>query len=224
VSNQQPSSASAVPSSSPARLLDLTALIVSAHAGHNPVAAEQLPELIRAVHRALDDLGRDGAASAGEPARPEPAVPIRRSVRHDRIACLECGAWMKMLKRHLATDHGMTPESYRARWDLPRDYPMVAPDYAATRSSLAKQIGLGRKRGRAEAGGTDGTEADLTTTAPKPPAAASAPEPAPAVGRRGRPRRPGRTEAPAAAPQAQQQRRGQGRRGDATAQEEADRG
>lgn len=132
-------------SPSPARLLDLTARIVSAHAGHNPVAPGQLPELIRAVHRTLNGLGQGGAAMA-EPARPDPAVPIRRSVAPDRITCLECGAKMTMLKRHLGTEHGLTPEGYRERWRLGRDYPMVAPRYAEVRSGLAKQFGLGRKR------------------------------------------------------------------------------
>jgi len=130
----------------PARLLGLTAEIVSAHASRNQVAPDQLPELIRSVHRALGGLGQ-GETVPTEVARPEPAVSIKRSVQHDRITCLECGARMKMLKRHLAGEHGLTPEGYRERWGLPRKYPMVAPDYAAVRSGLAKARGLGRKRG-----------------------------------------------------------------------------
>ncbi len=136
---------------SPARLLGLTAQIVAAHTTRTPVTADQLPELIRAVHRALGSLGQ----AAAQPARPEPAVPIRRSVQHDRITCLECGARMAMLKRHLATAHGLTPEAYRERWGLGWDYPMVAPDYAEVRAGLAKRIGLGRQRAkRATASGT----------------------------------------------------------------------
>ena len=137
-----PSDDAALPS--PARLLGLTAQIVAAHASRTPVTTDQLPELIRAVHRALGGLGQ----AAAEPARPEPAVPIRRSVQHDRVTCLECGVRVTMLKRHLATAHSLTPEIYRERWGLGRDYPLVAPDYAAVRSGLAKRTGLGRQRAK----------------------------------------------------------------------------
>ena len=100
------------------------------------------------MHRALGGLGQ----ATAEVVRPEPAVPIRRSVQHDRITCLECGTGFKMIKRHLATAHHLTPEGYRKRWGLGRDYPMIAPDYAEVRSELAKQIRLGRRRaGRATA-------------------------------------------------------------------------
>jgi len=129
-----------------AHLLGLTARIVSAHARRNPVAAEQLPELIRSVYRAFGRLGQGGATTPADAARPEPAVPIRRSVAHDRLTCLECGGRFRMLKRHLGIEHGLTPEAYRARWRLPRDYPTVAPGYAAVRSGLAKATGLGRRR------------------------------------------------------------------------------
>lgn len=129
-----------------ARLLSLTASIVAAHASNNQIAPEQLPNLITTVHRTLGGLGTEQEQAPAESSRREPAVPIRRSVRPDRITCLECGAKMKMLKRHLATEHGLTPETYRERWGLKRDYPMVAADYAETRSGLAKRSGLGRKR------------------------------------------------------------------------------
>ena len=120
--------------------LELTAQIVSAHVGKNNVDADQLPGLIQDVYRAL--------VSAGEPvdvpkAR-DPAVPVKKSVFNDHIVCLECGKNFRVLKRHLETDHQMTPEQYRERFGLPRDYPLVAPEYAETRSRLAKEIGLGR--------------------------------------------------------------------------------
>lgn len=207
----------------PARLLGLTARIVEAHAHRNPVPADQLPELIRSVHRALGGLGQDEAAPAA-PARPEPAVPIRRSVRPDRITCLECGAEMKMLRRHIANEHHLTPEAYRERWGLRRDYPMVAPDYAEVRSGLAKQLGLGRKRvSPAEAAPSPETDRpDVSAAAPdaaeaEPPASAAGAEPAvPPAKRRGR-KRDAQPDAPAAAapagePDAPAPVRGRGRR------------
>ena len=123
------------------QLASLTADIVSAHVANNEVTLEQLPALIRDVHQALATVGQAPA----EPIKAEPAVNPKESVFPDHIVCLECGATMKMLKRHLATDHGMTPDEYRAKWGLPPTYPMVAPEYAATRSQLAKDSGLGRK-------------------------------------------------------------------------------
>lgn len=123
-------------------VLGLTAQIVSAHVANNDVEPGKLPELIREVYQTLARVGQEPA----EAAKPKPAVPPNRSVFHDHLVCLEDGKKMKMLKRHLMTDHQMTPEQYRARWDLPASYPMVAPDYAKTRSELAKQIGLGQKR------------------------------------------------------------------------------
>ncbi len=123
-------------------LLALTAQIISAHVSHNTVAAAALPALIQEVHRALSSIE---AAPAPVSQRPEPAVPIAKSVTSDFIICLEDGKKMKMLKRHLKTAFNMTPEQYRERWGLPADYPLVAPRYAKQRSSLAKKIGLGTK-------------------------------------------------------------------------------
>lgn len=125
-------------------LLGCTAQIITGHVSGNQVTPDQLPELITAVHRALAGLGQR-EAQLKEPARPEPAVAIRRSVTPEYIVCLECGVQAKMLKRHLGSEHGLSPAAYRERWDLPRDYPMTAPSYSEQRSGLAKQIGLGRK-------------------------------------------------------------------------------
>ena len=125
-------------------LITLTSDIVAAHVSNNSVAVDELPTLIKNVYGALSGLG----AAAQEEARPEPAVSIRASVKPDHLVCLEDGKKMKMLKRHLMTDHGMTPDEYRARWGLPSDYPMVAPEYAEKRRDLAKKIGLGRKPGQ----------------------------------------------------------------------------
>ena len=130
-------------SNDPNMLLGLTAQIVSAHVAHNTVSAESLPGLIQQVHLAMSRLG--GPAPEPVPEKPVPAVPIKRSVFPDYIVCLEDGKKLKMLRRHLQSAYGMSPEQYRSRWGLPTDYPMVAPAYAAKRSSLAKQIGLGRK-------------------------------------------------------------------------------
>ena len=124
-------------------LLNLTAKIVSAHIGNNQVAPDALPKLIQAVY---DSLAAVGTAEPA-PAPLMPAVPIRRSVFPDHIVCLEDGKKLKMLKRHLRGTYGMTPDQYREKWGLPADYPMVAPNYASLRSSLAKQLGLGRKPG-----------------------------------------------------------------------------
>jgi predicted transcriptional regulator len=122
-------------------LLSLTAQIVAAHVSHNSVQPDQLPKLIMDVYKTLS-----GATNVEAPTeRPEPAVPIKRSVFPDHIICLEDGESLKMLKRHLMTAHNMTPEQYRQRWGLGPEYPMVAPEYAEQRSSLAKTIGLGRK-------------------------------------------------------------------------------
>jgi predicted transcriptional regulator len=119
----------------------LTAQIVSAHVSNNPVSTDALLALIQDVYRTLVGVGK----AAGVAGRPEPAVPIRRSVFHDHIVCLEDGKKLKMLKRHLKSAYDMTPEQYRERWGLGTDYPMVAPDYARHRSPLAKQIGLGTR-------------------------------------------------------------------------------
>jgi predicted transcriptional regulator len=122
-------------------VLGLTAQIVSAHVSNNIVPAEALPSLIQEVYRTLSGIGSEVV----EPERPQPAVPIKRSVFPDHIVCLEDGKKLKMLKRHLKTAYDMTPEQYRERWGLPPEYPMVAPNYAERRSVLAKEIGLGTK-------------------------------------------------------------------------------
>ena len=123
-------------------LITLTSDIVAAHVSNNSVAVGDLPVLITNVYSALSGLSAEPEKE--EPA-PEPAVSIRNSVKNDHIVCLEDGKKLKMLKRHLATRYNMTPEQYRARWNLPADYPMVAPAYAEKRRELAKKIGLGRK-------------------------------------------------------------------------------
>jgi predicted transcriptional regulator len=126
-------------------LITLTADIVSAHVSNNSVAVNDLPTLIQNVHGALTGLG----GRAEEPAaKPEPAVSVRSSVKPDYIVCLEDGKKLKMLKRHLMTHYSMTPDEYRQKWSLNADYPMVAPNYAEQRRSLAKKIGLGTKRRR----------------------------------------------------------------------------
>ena len=126
-------------------LITLTSDIVAAHVSNNSVAVDDVPTLISNVYSALSGLGGPNAV---EETRPDPAVSVRASVKKDHIICLDCGKKMKMLKRHLSTEHDMTPEEYRQRWDLASDYPMVAPDYADTRRDLAKKIGLGRKPGQ----------------------------------------------------------------------------
>lgn len=131
-----------------ADVAELTSTIVSAFVENNSIAPSELPALIASVASALKGAGVAGAAAPAEELKP--AVAIRRSVRPDAIICLEDGKPLKSLKRHLATHHQMTPEQYRAKWGLPRDYPMVAPDYAARRSELAKASGLGGGR-RAQA-------------------------------------------------------------------------
>lgn len=129
-------------------IMALTAQIVSAHVTKNPVETAELPALIREVFRALSTLGGNAAPAAPvEAARP--AVPAARSVFNTHIICMECGKKMTMLKRHLMTEHGLTIDQYRAKHNLPGTYPMVAPDYAKTRSSLAKEMGLGKSRSAA---------------------------------------------------------------------------
>ena len=125
-----------------ASVLGLTAQIVAAHVSNNPVAPDALPSLIQQVYRTLSSVnGKDAP-----PERPQPAVPIKKSVFSDYIVCLEDGKKFKSLKRHLRTQYNMTPEQYRERWALPSDYPMVAPNYAKARSQLAKEMGLGQQR------------------------------------------------------------------------------
>lgn len=125
-------------------LIDRVADIVAAYVGHNTVAHTEIAELISTVHGALVSLG-----NSEQPEEPlKPAVPIRRSVTPSHIICLEDGKKFRSLKRHLRAQYDLSPEEYRQKWGLPRDYPMVAPEYAAERSRLAKQLGLGQKRRR----------------------------------------------------------------------------
>ena len=131
--------------STSAEILKMTAQVVAAYVSNNPLPMTELGSVITAVHSSLAALNGSVAPKA-EPQRP--AVSIRRSVQPDHIVCLEDGEKLKMLKRHLRTTYGLSPEEYRAKWGLPPDYPMVAPNYAKQRSEFAKQIGLGRKSGR----------------------------------------------------------------------------
>ena len=130
-------------------ILALTAQIVSAHVTKNTVDAGELPSLIRDVFNTLSGLGDTPSApvaAAAEPEAAKPAVPATKSVFPSYIVCMGCGKKMTMLKRHLMTEHGLTIDQYRTKYSLPGTYPMVAPEYAATRSSLAKQMGLGKSR------------------------------------------------------------------------------
>ncbi|WP_207455801.1 MucR family transcriptional regulator [Azospirillum sp. SYSU D00513] len=126
-------------------LLSLTTEIVAAHVSNNTVPVGDLPTLIEQVYKSLSNVGVEPVVVEE---RPQPAVPIKKSVTPDFIICLEDGKKLKMLKRHLKTAYNMSPEEYRDRWGLPADYPMVAPNYARQRSSLAKQIGLGTRARR----------------------------------------------------------------------------
>jgi predicted transcriptional regulator len=123
-------------------VIEMAADIVSAYVGKNAVQPDQLPEIIRQVHGALTSVG--SGASDAPPAKLEPAVPIRKSIQPDHLICLEDGRKFKSLKRHLRTKYDLSPDEYRQKWGLPRDYPMVAPSYAASRSELAKSMGLGQ--------------------------------------------------------------------------------
>ena len=131
----------------PTFIMELTAQVVVAYVSNNSLPAADLPATIATIHAAL---GHSHAAPAVEPIpeKPKPAVPINRSVTDDHIVCLEDGKTFQSLKRHIMTNHEMTPEEYRERWRLKPDYPMVAPAYAASRSRLAKSLGLGRKPGK----------------------------------------------------------------------------
>jgi predicted transcriptional regulator len=133
---------------SPESLLELTADIVAAHVSNNTIAIADVPTLINSVFNALNSLGTPAMV---EEVKQEPAVSIRSSIKPDYIVCLEDGKKLKMLKRHLMSQYGQTPDDYRAKWGLPADYPMVAPNYAAQRRQLAVQIGLGRTGGRGKA-------------------------------------------------------------------------
>ena len=126
--------------------IQLTANIVSAYVSNNTVSSAEIPNLIAQVYSALMRISSDQVATPAEPLKP--AVPVKRSVTPEYIVCLEDGKKFKSLKRHLRTQYGITPEQYREKWGLPPDYPMVAPNYAAARSQLAKQMGLGQQRRR----------------------------------------------------------------------------
>jgi predicted transcriptional regulator len=130
---------------SSSELVEITADIVSAYVSNNSVIRADLPDVIDQTFIAL----QQAAAKASQPIQDElnPAVSIKKSVTPDTITCLDCGKLFKSLKRHIRTDHDLTPEEYREKWNLPYAYPMVAPNYAASRSDLAKKLGLGRKRG-----------------------------------------------------------------------------
>ena len=126
-------------------LITLTSDIVAAHVSNNNVNVDEVPTLISSIYSALAGLGEQ---QPQEEAPPEPAVSVRASVKPDYLVCLEDGKKLKMLKRYLRTNYDMSPEEYRERWNLPADYPMVAPNYAEKRRELAKKIGLGRQPGQ----------------------------------------------------------------------------
>jgi predicted transcriptional regulator len=165
-----------MPDEAPPPTLDreLTTNIVAAYVRHNQIGSDRLPVLISTVHQALVGLGKPAAESEVERT---PAVAIRQSVHRDYVVCLDCGWRGQMLKRHLATGHGLSVEQYRVRWALPREHPMTAPSYSERRSGLAKQIGLGRGRGRRA------SREEAESAAPETPAA-----PQLRSRRRGRPR------------------------------------
>jgi predicted transcriptional regulator len=123
-------------------IIEMTAEIVAAYVENNTISTTDLPALIQSVHRALNSIS--GGGEPAEAAPKEPAVPVRRSITPDYLICLEDGRKFKSLKRHLRTKYNMSPEDYRAKWGLAKDYPMVAPNYAKARSDLAKQMGLGQ--------------------------------------------------------------------------------
>ncbi|HAK63961.1 MAG: MucR family transcriptional regulator [Pseudomonadota bacterium] len=128
-------------------LIDMTAEIVSAYVGNNTVSAAELPGLIQQVYGSLVDVSQGGGVTS-ENELQKPAIPVKRSVAPDYIICLEDGKKFKSLKRHLRAHYDMSPDEYRAKWGLPKDYPMVAPNYTRARSALAKEMGLGQKSRR----------------------------------------------------------------------------
>ena len=146
----------------------LVTKIIASYVSHHNIAPEQIPELIRSVHRIFNSLARPGES----PSVPMPAVPLRRSVQRDAVVCLECGWKGKMLRRHLSTRHGLSGEQYLKRWNLPAEHPLTAPNYSKQRSSLARELGLGRGGLRQEIANPEGQRA---SEPPRP--------------RRGRPRR-----------------------------------
>ena len=146
VNRQSPKGESPMSDNSSGTFIELTAEIVSAYVSNNSVQAQDLPGLINQVHSALTRVSSGQAELASEPLKP--AVSLKKSITPDHIVCLEDGKKFKSLKRHLRTQYNMTPEQYREKWGLAPDYPMVAPNYAAARSQLAKQMGLGQQRRR----------------------------------------------------------------------------
>ena len=128
----------------PRAVLEMTSEIVSAYLRHNTLPSGRVPEFIHSVHKSLSEI--DKGVVNSEESTLKPAVPIRRSITPDHVVCLEDGKKLKMLKRHLRSTYNMSPDEYRSKWSLPPDYPMVAPNYAARRSELAKKSGLGLKR------------------------------------------------------------------------------
>lgn len=124
----------------PADIMECASDIVSAYVSNNPIQSAELPDLIREIHATLTTLG----SSNGAVHTPEPAIPVKKSITDDFLICLEDGKKFKSLKRHLRSKYGMSPEEYREKWNLPYDYPMVAPSYARKRSALAKEMGLGK--------------------------------------------------------------------------------
>ncbi len=144
----------------------LVTKIIASYVSHHNVAPEQIPELISSVHRTFDNLVKPSET----PGPLTPAVPVRRSVQRDAVVCLECGWKGKMLRRHLSTRHGLNGEQYLKRWNLPAEHPLTAPNYSEQRSSLARELGLGRSGRESDA------EGDPQSQPPRP--------------RRGRPRRP----------------------------------
>jgi len=147
----------AAPKMAEEELLRMTADVVAAYVSNNTLPTAQLAEVINAVYNSLKSLEGQPAESHSEPLKP--AVPVRKSVTPDYLVCLEDGKKLKMLKRHLRSTYNMTPDEYRAKWGLPADYPMVAPNYAEQRSEFAKKIGLGRGTGRQSARRSSGNGA-----------------------------------------------------------------
>ena len=158
--------------------IELAAKVAAAYLRHNPVPADQLGTLISTIHQALAGLGKPAAEPVVERT---PAVPIRRSIMPNLVVCMDCGWKGSMLRRHVMAAHGLSVEEYRARWKLPTDHSMIAPAYRERRSTMAKQIGLGRRRATVEIGTVSEAEAAVPDAAPDTPTQA-------APKRRGRPR------------------------------------
>ena len=184
------------------QLVTLTADIVSSHVANNSVAVGDISNLVQRVYEALSGLGENAPAEPEVVAK-QPVVSVRASVKPDYIVCMECGKKQKTLKRHLQVAHGMTPDQYRQDYGLPKTYPMVAPNYAEQRRTLAHSIGLGRK-GRGS-GATPAQEEAPAKAAGKAPGKAAAPAKVPA--KRGRPKKAAPEQETAAAPPAPQKRR-----------------